>query len=203
MERGYIKLYRALLDNQFWEERPFSRGQAWVDLLLLTNHKPGYLRIRGNRVAVKRGQCGWSVKALAERWGWSRGKAQRFLDELQNEHQIEQQKNSVTTLITIVKYEQYQEKRTPEQTPERTADGQQTDTNKNGKKITPTESAAPNAWDMGVSLGVERSVIGRQIKMAGEEKVAQVLGEMLLKRPADPTQYLIAATQKKKRGFVA
>ena len=36
---GYIKLHRSLMDNPLWTEKPFSRGQAWVDLLMLANRK--------------------------------------------------------------------------------------------------------------------------------------------------------------------
>jgi DNA replication protein DnaD len=113
---------------------PFTRSQAWIDLILLANHKPGVIRVRGNRVDVKRGQVGWSQVALAKRWKWSRGKVRRFLKELEkNDHQIVQQKNNITTLINIINYEQYQGNGTADGT----ADGQQTDsrryTNKNDK----------------------------------------------------------------------
>lgn len=184
------------MENYLWQDEPFTRGQAWVDLLMLANHKDGYIRIRGNKIPVKRGQVGWSVARLAERWKWSRWKVQHFLDELQDEQQIQQQKNNVSSLITLVNYEKYQE--TP--TAEPTADQQQTDTNKNEKNTSPTEkSVAPTVWDLGVGMGIDRSIIGRQIKTAGEPKVAETLAHMALKKPADPTQYLIAATTPKKR----
>ncbi len=200
MKQGYIKLFRAIQDNHFWLVDPFSRGQAWVDMLMLANHKDGFIYVRGNKVAVKRGQLGWSVKRLSERWKWSRGKVQRFLNDLENEQQIEQQKNTISSLITIKNYEKYQEQRTAD----RTTDGQQTDTNKNGKNITyPTgKSETLNLWDVGKGMGLNPAVIGKQIKSAGEEKVAQVIADMAVKRPAEPTQYFIAATTKKKRGAV-
>ena len=134
MNEGWIKLHRQIQDNIIWTSEPFSRGQAWVDLLLLANHKRGVLYVRGNKVEVKRGQVGWSQKKLSERWKWSRGKVQRFLNDLENEHQIEQQKNTVTSLIAITNYEEFQDTDS-----KRTADGQQTeqqtDTNKNEKNV--------------------------------------------------------------------
>lgn len=129
MNEGWIKLHRQIQDNTIWTSEPFSRGQAWVDLLLLANHKRGVLYIRGNKVEVERGQVGWSQKKLSERWKWSRGKVQRFLNDLENEHQIEQQKNTVTSLIAITNYEEFQNTDS-----KRTSDGHQTDTNKNKKK---------------------------------------------------------------------
>jgi hypothetical protein len=119
---GWIKLHRRLTHNPIWTQEPFTRGQAWVDLLLLANHAEKYIRVRGRRVPVKRGQVGWSEVKLAERWQWSRGKVRRFLKELKMDQQIEQQKNNATTLITIINYDAYQSDGTVDET----ADGQQT-----------------------------------------------------------------------------
>ena len=109
---GWIKLYRCIQNNSMWQERPFDRARAWVDLILLANHKTGYVRKRGIKIEIQRGQVGWSERALAERWGWSRGKVARFLDELKMEQQIEQQNGpqniNVTSLILITNYDRYQ-----------------------------------------------------------------------------------------------
>ena len=141
MHRGYIKIYRKIFDSEIWEEKPFSRGQAWLDLILLANHKKGYFRVRGIRVDIERGQVGTSSKTLATRWGWSRGKVLRFLHELETAQQIVQQKNNVSSLISIVNYDQYQGNDTANGTQtgrKRDANGTQTDTNnndKNGKNV--------------------------------------------------------------------
>ena len=127
--QGYIKLWRKVSKNQLWTEEKFTRGQAWIDLIMLANHKEGYIRVRGIKIPVKRGECGWSVVRLSIRWGWSRGKTQRFLNELEKEKQIVQQKNLVTSLFTIVNYNEYQGNGTTNDT----TNGQQTDTNKNEK----------------------------------------------------------------------
>lgn len=133
MHRGYIKLWRKISDNPLWTDSKFTPGQAWIDLILLANHKVGHIRVRGIKVEVPRGYCGWSQVALSDRWKWSRGKVIRFLDELEMIQQIEQQKNNVTTLIKILNYDEYQ----CNGTADNTADGQQTDskqyTNKNDK----------------------------------------------------------------------
>ena len=107
---GWIKLHRGLLDNDLWRSEPFSRGQAWVDLLLLANHKESFFYKRGNRVVVKRGQVGRSVVELSDRWKWSRTKINKFLKDLEKEQQIITHKSTVTQLLTIVNYDVYQEK---------------------------------------------------------------------------------------------
>ena len=144
---GWIKLHRKISDNPLWHQEPFTRGQAWVDLILLANHTAGFIRARGVRVDLERGQCGWSEVKLAKRWQWSRGKVKRFINELEIDQQIVQQKNNVTSLITIVNYNDYQSDGTANDTPKRTAsdtaNGQQTgskqDTNKNEKELKRTK----------------------------------------------------------------
>jgi len=110
MYRGYVKLWRRLQNSSLWKQEKFTRGQAWVDLIMLANHKPGYIRVRGIKVDIDRGQLAHSELTLAKRWKWSRGKVRRFLKELTSNpvQQIEQQKNNLTSLINIINYDQYQ-----------------------------------------------------------------------------------------------
>jgi hypothetical protein len=126
MHRGYIKLYRRIADDPYWQDEPFTRGQAWVDLILLANFKAGFIRKRGNRIKIERSCVGWSQIALAERWKWSRGKVLRFLTEIEAEKKIVQHKSKLTTLIYIAKYEDYQGGGTTDDTTDSTTDGQQT-----------------------------------------------------------------------------
>lgn len=109
--KNWIKLNRSLINNEMWCNEPFTRGQAWVDLLMLANYEEGHIRVRGNRVDLARGQVGWSQEKLALRWKWSRKKVSNFLKELEeSEQQIAQHKNNVSSVITIVNYEKYQQR---------------------------------------------------------------------------------------------
>jgi hypothetical protein len=133
---GWIKLHRKLMLNELWNSEPFSKGQAWVDLLLLANHVDGNIQVRGIKIPILRGQVGWSEVRLAERWQWSRSKVRHFIFALKKEQQIEQQKNNKTSIITIINYEMYQEKKQQiyqEKDSKKTAKRQQKDTNKNDK----------------------------------------------------------------------
>ena len=116
---GWIKIHRNITENPMYFSEPFTRMQAWIDLLLLANYRDGAIYVRGNKIDVKRGQIAKSQEFLATRWRWSRGKVLRFLAELQKCGQIVQQKNNVTTIISVVNYEYYQQ--------DGTTDGQQTD----------------------------------------------------------------------------
>ena len=107
---GWVLIWREMFEDKLWLAEPFTRGQAWVDLILLANHTPSSFYIRGNEVKVNRGQVARSEMALAERWQWSRGKVRRYIRMLETGQQIVQQKNFLITLITITNYNRYQPK---------------------------------------------------------------------------------------------
>jgi len=126
VKRGYIILWRCIRDNHFWQDKPFDRSRAWIDLLMMANHTDGIIRSRGISVPVSRGQVGTSEVVMADKWGWSRGKVRRFLAELRKQGQIVQQNSNVNSLITITNYDLYQMVSTADDTANSTADGQQT-----------------------------------------------------------------------------
>lgn len=138
MRVGWIKLHRKITEHPDYLGETFTRMQAWIDLLLTANYRDGFIRVRGIAVPVRRGQVATSSVALAKRWMWSRGKVQRYLNELETSKQIEQQNSNVITLISIVKYESYQLDDTVNDSADCFADetpnGHQTDTSKEYKE---------------------------------------------------------------------
>ncbi len=58
-------------------------------------------------------------------------------------------------------------------------------------------ASLPSLWDLGEQMGIPRSLMGKQAKHAGNEKVESVIASMLAKRPADPQSYFVAATKEK------
>lgn len=79
---SYIKLDRGLKTNSLWLETPFSRGQAWVDLLLLAQGVGKEKQYRGQIQHQKPGVVYTSIIYLSKRWGWHRSKVYRFLETL-------------------------------------------------------------------------------------------------------------------------
>lgn len=108
MDNGWVILHRKICENELWLQKPFSKGQAWIDLFLNANHTKGGFWVRGKFIDIERGQIGWSEITMSKRWGWSKNKTRRYLKWLETEHQIEQQKNSFTTIVTVLKYDEYQ-----------------------------------------------------------------------------------------------
>ena len=106
---GYIKLYRQIMDNPFWQDKPFSRGQAWIDLLMLANWGDSKVLDGSEVVTLHRGELVCSQAYLADRWGWSRKKVKGFLAVLQREHMGTVKGTSKGTTLTIENYSKYQD----------------------------------------------------------------------------------------------
>lgn len=130
-EQGWIKLHRCIRSNWIWNDKPFSRGQAFLDLLLMVNHEDKKIIFNGSLTEVKRGSCITSIRKLGDRWGWSNKKIKMFLDQLQGDQMITYESNTKRTLVTIEKYDLYQSKETPKEQQSTTEE-----TQKHNKSIT-------------------------------------------------------------------
>ena len=108
-KEGWISLHRKIQDCFIWDEKPFSWGQAWIDLLLLANHEDKRIYFAGKMTVIGRGQRITSIRILSERWGWSRHKTSDFLNLLEKENMIIQKRDNKKTLVTIVNYGDYQD----------------------------------------------------------------------------------------------
>ena len=117
---GYIYLDRKVMDNWVYKEKPFNKGMAWIDLLLLAEHTTHMDLWRGKPKEYKRGTVNRSIKWLCERWGWSRDKGRRFLRQLENNNMITINATTHDTTITIVNYDVFQNKRTTDKATDKT-----------------------------------------------------------------------------------
>lgn len=110
MQQGWIRLYRSMLDNFLWkEERIFSKAEAWLDILLRTNFEKGTMIINSVKVDLEPGQFATTMVHLSNRWGWSRGKIDRFLKVLEMEQMASIKRTSKYTLVTVLKWGFYQQ----------------------------------------------------------------------------------------------
>ena len=101
-------LHRQLQDCWVWRGERFSRGQAWVDLLLMANHKDVKIPFGESIEVIQRGQFITSINKLSEKWGWSFNTVKKFLNLLENDNMLIRKSDNTKTLITIVNYEVYQ-----------------------------------------------------------------------------------------------
>ena len=108
MSSGWIKLHRKILDCFIWQDKPYDKARAWIDLLLIAMHHDKKMLIDDEVVIIQRGSFMTSIVKLADRWGWSRNKVVRYLDMLESEQMLNTKRTPKGTLITIVKYDDYQ-----------------------------------------------------------------------------------------------
>lgn len=106
--QGFIALHRSLQDHWIWTDKPFAWGQAWVDMLMLANHKDNLMVIDGSLTTVKRGEHITSLRKLGEKWGWSTTKVKNFLNTLTEQKMVTYESNSKKTVYKIVNYDAWQ-----------------------------------------------------------------------------------------------
>ncbi len=137
MDNGWIKLHRRILRNKLYPNgRPFTKLEAWLDLLLLVNHKEEQVEINYKTYRINPGESVKSIKTWANRWGWSRKRVQRFFRFLKKEDMIDFVSDQNTTHLTVCKWPGYQSKGASNAHRthiKRTSEEHHTPTNKNDK----------------------------------------------------------------------
>lgn len=112
MSETYIKLFRKAIDNNLFSEKPFDRWHAFEWLLLRACRFDKTEVIKGQVVSLKQGQLIVGQRSLAETFGWSRGKLDRFCKLLEDLKMASFDRAaygaSIGTLITIENYSKYQ-----------------------------------------------------------------------------------------------
>lgn len=101
---GWIKLHRKITDHWLWEDKPFARGQAMIDLLILARYNDQSKYIDGNLETVERGSVVTSIRRLCDRWGWSNSKVVKFLKTLENDSIIHVKSDTKKTVKNNNKY---------------------------------------------------------------------------------------------------
>ena len=108
---GWIKLWRKFVDDPLWTSEPFTKGQAWVDLLLLAQGTENRIYKNGKYIEFKAGTVYKSILQLSKRWKWSRDKVTRFLKCLENNGMVKTTSNTTDgTTVTIENWCFYQNK---------------------------------------------------------------------------------------------
>lgn len=106
-ENGWIKIYRKLQGKGFYRRSEYVH--VWIECLLSASHKKRETMWNGKTIILNPGQFITGRKKISEKTGISESSVHRILKYLENAQQIEQQTSSTSRLITIVKWEDYQE----------------------------------------------------------------------------------------------
>ena len=137
MTEGYVHIWRSIQGNPLWKEKPFSRGQAWVDLIMMAKYSDGDIHLsKGFIIEAKRGDVLYSLDFLSKRWGWGKPKVVRFKTYLVNQdmvldvssertvkhgyHRSEIKSYPKFNILSIRNYNFYQDEAIRSRTPKRT-----------------------------------------------------------------------------------
>lgn len=119
--KGWAAIYRSIQECWVWNDKPFSKGQAWIDLIITANHEDVVKTVKGRPHKFEKGTVSMSQRKLAERWGWSRAKVIRFMHDLESTGMIEKQTMDYT-IIKLVNWDKFQVERTKKKTTNETTD---------------------------------------------------------------------------------
>jgi len=111
---GWIKLHRQLNEHWIWQKPEFLKW--WLDILMQANIEPKKVLIKGQVIEVNRGEVVYSYETWANRWKINKSKVLRFLKMLEKDSMIVLKSETVTTRITICKYDTYQGERNDSET---------------------------------------------------------------------------------------
>lgn len=107
---GYVPINRKFFNHPLWKEgRTFSKAEAWLDLIQSARFEASMAKelIGGRLVSWTTGQLPASVRLLAQKWNWTKGRVENFLKLLESEGMIRKEIVEGQTVITLVNYSNY------------------------------------------------------------------------------------------------
>lgn len=106
MNDGWIKLHRKIKDNWIWNDP--EKCVAWLSILLSVNHKDKEIIFNGHPMKIRAGQRLTSLSKLANEWGWTRNRVDRFLRTLTETEMLTADRTPNGTLLTVMNWAFYQ-----------------------------------------------------------------------------------------------
>lgn len=105
---GTVNVSRDLWDDPTFKDSEMSQREAWIWMIASASWKPRLKRFGTHEISLLRGQLAASTRFMAKAWGWSEPRVRRYLDMLENRRMITRATDAGMTVITIGKYDQYQ-----------------------------------------------------------------------------------------------
>ena len=108
-KQGWISLHRSIQDNWIWDEKPYDKARAWIDILLMVNHEKKRVLLGSQLIDVDKGEKITSIRKLSDRWGWSTTKTEKFLKILESDKMLVVKKDTKKTVLKVLNYAIYQD----------------------------------------------------------------------------------------------
>lgn len=134
--KGWVKVYRDLLDDELWTSCNSVQKAVFMTLLLMANHAPRSWIWKGQKYSVKPGQMITSLPSIQEKAGRdvSIQNVRTSLTKFKKLGFLTDESTGAGRLVTIVNWEKYQSER--EQLTDQLTDDQQT----TNRRLTPNKN---------------------------------------------------------------
>ena len=149
MTAGTVNISRDLFDHCAFRDAPFSEREAWLWIIMEAAWKPRHRRVGHIVISIDRGQLAVSVRFMAEAWGWTAARVQRYVERLKKLKMICVKTDTGLTVITVCNYDKFQTKAKAADTGP-IQDRYRTDTNEKkdarreeGKEVSPVGDSPP------------------------------------------------------------
>lgn len=122
-ESGVFAVARSIWTDDAFAPEPFTQREAWMWLVGAAAWKQ--IKARGNAggTTLQRGEFSFATRFLAEKWGWSKSRVDRFLSVLENRDMIRDTSRDTNKVYLIKKYSEFQKVSLPSGTDSGTEDG--------------------------------------------------------------------------------
>jgi len=100
---GYIKIDRGIMDWEWWDDDNMLR--LWLTILLMANWEDK----KWHGKDIPRGSFWTSYRSLAKKTGLTVKQVRNGLGALERAHQVALQRAHDGTLVSVVKYEDFQD----------------------------------------------------------------------------------------------
>ena len=130
---GWFRVHRKIFENPIFKDNP-QMCYAFIWLVGHAAYEDTTRRFDGRQIELKRGQCCYSVRYLAEAWGISKSSVPRYISRFEAEAMLTRSVGQRENIITICKYEEYQSSADDDGTPSGTRVGQEWDNHGTNKK---------------------------------------------------------------------
>ena len=110
MDQGYFKLKRSFFSHWLWDqERVYSQGEAFLDLLQLAAFAPTKRLVKGKLIPLERGELIASLRFLSERWSWGKDKVSSFLKLLDADSMTRRETRQGESVLILCNYNKHAE----------------------------------------------------------------------------------------------
>ena len=111
-EKLDIRLDAIVIPRSFFHDDTFKRGRlddlfAFIDLISMAVQEPTIVNVKGIPVKLERGEIATSLRLLADRWGCSVNATSNMLLRHEKEHRVIRITSNLTSIISIVNYDQF------------------------------------------------------------------------------------------------